>query len=323
MRSSALAPLLVAVLLSGCIKARHAEPAESSHPVGYAGYRAYGAPDGTQAYPAYGYGYPAPAYHAPHGVAPPSVAPLELAPHATYAPHAPEPESVPPAAEEPPTPQPAPPAMAPLGPPPPPGKEPALHYAALSGPACLAEVGRRGLPIVEVPADASLSAVQTPVRITGPLSDVAVVMNGSQRPGAMGDYDILDCRLALAIADFSRLLTTRGVVAIHHASLLRKGAVVRSTGKPSQHAMGLAIDVARLSLKDGSQVIVKRDFPADIGAPVCVPRESPADRWLRGLVCETHQARLFNLILTPNFNADHHDHLHLDLAPGKAWFNLR
>ncbi|MEZ4231474.1 MAG: extensin family protein [Polyangiaceae bacterium] len=31
---------------------------------------------------------------------------------------------------------------------------------------------------------------------------------------------------------------------------------------------------------------------------------------------------MFNLILTPNYNADHHDHVHLDLEPGKTWFNL-
>ena len=30
----------------------------------------------------------------------------------------------------------------------------------------------------------------------------------------------------------------------------------------------------------------------------------------------------FDLILTPNYNADHHDHVHLDLEPGKTWFNL-
>ncbi|MBX3185073.1 MAG: extensin family protein [Polyangiaceae bacterium] len=329
MRLPLLVPLAVLVL-SGCLKSRHGAPAESSHAAEYAGYAGHvPGPDGVY------YGphppYPGAHYHTPNGgqsssSAPPGAypapygyPPLAGTPYSAHPPQA-QPEGAP---AQPPA---APPGGAPMDPlpaAPPPGAEPALRYAALSGPDCLAEAARRGLPIEQVPARASLSAVQTPVRLTGPLGDVLVVMNGSQRPGAMGDYDILDCRLALAVSDLARLLAARGVTTIHHASLLRQGAVVRSTGKPSQHAMGLAIDVARLSMRDGSQVVVKRDFPADIGAPVCVPREDPAQRWLRGVVCEAHQARLFNLILTPNFNADHHDHLHLDLAPGKAWFNLR
>ncbi len=325
-------PLLVtlaALMLSGCFKSRHGAPAESSHAAEYAGYAGYVAgPDGA------GYGYPPyPGAHAPAGG--PSYSPVSPgaypAPNSGYpplmgAPYSAHPPETPAAEGAPAQPPAAPPSAAPmelLPAAPSPGSEPALHTAALSGPDCLAEAARRGLPIEQVPAHASLSAVQTPVRLTGPLGEVLVVMNGSQRPGQMGDYDILDCRLALAVSDLSQLLAARGVRVIHHASLLRKGAVVRSTGKPSQHAMGLAIDVARLSMEDGSQIVVKRDFPADIGAPVCVPREDPAQRWLRGVVCEAHQARFFNLILTPNFNADHHDHLHLDLAPGKAWFNLR
>jgi hypothetical protein len=39
-------------------------------------------------------------------------------------------------------------------------------------------------------------------------------------------------------------------------------------------------------------------------------------QFLAELVQSLYDERVFNVILTPEFNADHHNHLHLDLTPG-------
>jgi len=133
----------------------------------------------------------------------------------------------------------------------------------------------------------------------------------------------MDCRLALSLDDWTKLLAARGVSTLHHASMLRPGARIRQSGRPSQHGLGLAIDIAAVTLSDGTRLEILRDFAGAIGAEVCTQDPAnPKSNWLRQWTCETHAGRFFNLILTPNYNADHHDHVHLDLEPGKTWFNL-
>ncbi|MEO8840370.1 MAG: extensin family protein [Kofleriaceae bacterium] len=40
---------------------------------------------------------------------------------------------------------------------------------------------------------------------------------------------------------------------------------------------------------------------------------------LWALVCGAADAALFNVMLTPNFNAEHRNHLHLELTPDAGW----
>lgn len=204
----------------------------------------------------------------------------------------------------------------------PPQSPPALTYAALSVEACANELAARQLPVKRYPPNQATRDVALPVQLNGALNGVLIVMNGAKAPGSRGDYDVFDCRLALSLDDWTRDLAGRGVRVLRHASLLRPGAVIRRSGRPSQHALGLAIDVASLELQNGTRYDIEREFAGAIGSPVCTEQPEPAARWLRSMVCDTHQSRVFNLILTPNYNADHHDHVHLDLEPGKSWFNL-
>lgn len=202
------------------------------------------------------------------------------------------------------------------------GAEPAGYYANLSAAQVRQLILERGLPILPVENSAA-KQVAIPVKLNGPLNGVLVVMNGSKVPGSQGHLDILDGRLALAVADWARGLAARGVTVVHHASLLRPGAVIRSSGKPSQHGLGLAIDIAKFSLSDGRALNVKEHFSREMGKPVCEPQSSPEAVWLRGVACEAYRGRAFHILLTPNYNQDHHDHFHFDLQPNKSYFQLK
>jgi hypothetical protein len=75
----------------------------------------------------------------------------------------------------------------------------------------------------------------------------------------------------------------------------------RPAGVWSQHAEANAVDVGAFRLSDGRRVIVARDWQS--GARGKFLHE------VRDGAC-----RLFATTLSPDYNAAHHDHLHLDLA---------
>jgi Extensin-like protein C-terminus len=189
----------------------------------------------------------------------------------------------------------------------------ASRWASLSGQQCLSELGRRKLAVKRWRGAAL--GVNTPVRVTGPLGGVRYVT-----PGAKSPYGILDCRLAVTLADLGQLLRQHGVAEVRVDNMYRPKAHLPGKKKPSQHAYGLAIDLTRLKLDDGTELIVERDFQGAIGEPVCgkdarVGLGKEAGK-LRDVICDVARAELFHHILTPNHDAAHRDHFHLDIARG-------
>jgi hypothetical protein len=92
----------------------------------------------------------------------------------------------------------------------------------------------------------------------------------------------------------------------------------------TRHPAGLAIDVALLHKRDGRWLSVGRHFRGRIGERTCgegarVPEDADA-RELRALVCESSDLGLFTYVLTPDYNAAHADHFHMEIKPGVHWF---
>ncbi|QJU58777.1 extensin family protein [Sphingomonas sp. AP4-R1] len=79
----------------------------------------------------------------------------------------------------------------------------------------------------------------------------------------------------------------------------------RSAGRWSQHAFANAIDIAGFRLSDGRLVTLSRDWRGDARG-----------RFLHRV--RDGACRLFATTLSPDYNAAHHDHLHLDMAPRGA-----
>ncbi|HEX5182683.1 MAG TPA: extensin family protein [Allosphingosinicella sp.] len=75
----------------------------------------------------------------------------------------------------------------------------------------------------------------------------------------------------------------------------------------SEHAHANALDVAGFRLEDGRKISVAADW-RDPG---------PKGRFLHQV--RDGACRLFATILSPDYNAAHHDHLHLDEAGRGAW----
>ena len=108
---------------------------------------------------------------------------------------------------------------------------------------------------------------------------------------------------------------------------------VRGHAKPSRitcaapgtrHPAGLAIDVGAFRKTDGTWLNVARHFGGRVGDKTCGEGVHIADqseaRELRSIVCEAADLKLFTYALTPDYNAAHHDHFHLEIKPAVRWF---
>jgi hypothetical protein len=76
-------------------------------------------------------------------------------------------------------------------------------------------------------------------------------------------------------------------------------------GRRSQHATANAIDIAGFRLANGGSASVLQDWGKD----------SAKGRFLRAARDEA--CNLFNVVLSPDYNAAHANHFHLDLGHGR------
>lgn len=92
----------------------------------------------------------------------------------------------------------------------------------------------------------------------------------------------------------------------------------------TRHPAGLAIDVAMLKKRDGQWISVATHFRGRIGDKTCGDSvregDTPEARELRSIVCESNDLGVFTYVLTPNYNAAHFDHFHMEIRPQVKWF---
>lgn len=190
-------------------------------------------------------------------------------------------------------------------------KAPATRVATLSPTQCRAELRKRKLAIQTSRKGAA--GVATPVRLQGSLAGVRFV-----GPNAKSIYGMLDCRLALALEEFARVLAPHGIVEVHIDNMYRPRARIQGRRVASQHAYGLAVDIGAMKLADGRLLVVDQHWTADVGQPACGPDVnlkdlSEEEAVLRNAVCDVARAGVFHHMLTPNYNAAHRNHFHFDI----------
>ncbi len=82
------------------------------------------------------------------------------------------------------------------------------------------------------------------------------------------------------------------------------------SGRWSEHATGNAIDIAAFFLEDGRRISVARDWG----------RPGPQAAFLRA--ARDAGCGAFETVLSPDYNAAHADHLHLDQATGRRGWSF-
>jgi len=164
------------------------------------------------------------------------------------------------------------------------------------GSECLSDLRAAGVAFQPV---AERRGVATPIAVDGPIGGVRYWTLGA---GPM----VADCRLALALSKVAPELRGLGITAMRFSGAYSYR--MAKVGRLSLHAYGLAIDVHEVTA-GGRSYVVARDFAK--GLPNGCAEDAPL---LNRLACRLSQLRLFQELLTPDSNADHHDHLHIAIA---------
>lgn len=161
----------------------------------------------------------------------------------------------------------------------------------LEGQKCLRALRRTGVDFRPI---GSLKGVENPVEVRGKLGGI-VFYASDQRPLQ------LDCRLALALEDLRPVFAQHGLTRVRFSGAYTYRRT--RSGRLSHHAHGLAIDLHDLEF--GAQSFsIQDDFARSVG---CSPKNPPVNR----LACAMRDRRLFEEFLTPDYNFDHRDHLHI------------
>ncbi len=202
------------------------------------------------------------------------------------------------------------------------GEPPAQQYAGMTRDQCEAELTARKIDFDREDAPGVLA----PVRLKGALRGVVYRTNLTAEQRETTAWEIADCRLVLALDDFAAILAKHDIVEVRHYSMYRKPR--RSDDKVrSQHSGGLALDAARFVRKDGTKLDVLDDFKGRRGSKTCGPKarkvKDASAAELREIVCAAVEQQLFTVVLTPNFNRAHRNHLHLEVTPNVKWFWVR
>ncbi|HLL22884.1 MAG TPA: extensin family protein [Kofleriaceae bacterium] len=168
---------------------------------------------------------------------------------------------------------------------------------------CKAELERRGVAFKSV----KRPGVANGVEITGPLGGV---------PFAGEQALVIDCSLAVSLDEAGAYLRELGVEKVGFSSAYSRRNV-RGTNRPSKHSFGLAIDVHAFDVVQLGALRIDRDYEQGLGDAVdCVGQPlTQGGAVLKILQCQLVRSGLFRLVLSPDYDDAHHDHLHLEVKP--------
>lgn len=210
---------------------------------------------------------------------------------------------------------------------------PSFKYGAMTKEQCLTELRGRKVSFTEL---SGKRGVLIPIRLDAPVHGVTIRTELPAAERKTTPYEVMDCRLALAAVDFAQIVAKHDIAEVHIFSAWRPPPEsFPADGEAIRHPGGLALDVRRLvkskspegkqrAGKDAASVqdlVVDRDWTPVKGQAACpAPASaSAAEKELRAIFCEAKEARIFTSMLSPNYDADHKNHFHLEVRPKVKW----
>jgi hypothetical protein len=202
---------------------------------------------------------------------------------------------------------------------------PGRTYGDLDDEACLQALDERH---VDYERPRRARGVSAPVHLMGALHGVRFVhAELTEDWEESARREVLDCRLVLSLDDLAALLAKRGVTTVFHYGVYRGDLPLPKHGRPLHHVAALAIDIAGFERDDGTKLDVRHDWAGWVGAPTCsektpIASKKPNAGELHDLLCDVAGAKLFHQVLTPNHDAKHRDHFHLEVMRQTSWTML-
>lgn len=175
---------------------------------------------------------------------------------------------------------------------------------------CYDALDAAGVPFRPRPEPSGL--VPSPVEVLGPVGGVWFRMTHEEQPFVMS------CELAVRLPALVRVLREHGV---HGVEVLSS---YRTTPYTSFHTMGLALDLSAFWTDDGWLSVLQHYEATPLQETCRGPaRGRRRARTLRRIACDLARTRLLSSVLTPNYNAGHRDHFHIDVRPDDPRLFLR
>jgi Extensin-like protein C-terminus len=175
------------------------------------------------------------------------------------------------------------------------------------------------------PAGASPGVVD-PVTAKMPINGVPYKAVGATNPRTTM---FADCRIIKSLVLAAPAFRERDIAqvtdyGVYNYRCIGGGTPPNCPNGISQHAFAMAIDLAGFTTSDGTFYSVNDDWMIDPNAEkTCMaPTVEGKDRFLHELICELKAANVWNIVLTPNYNADHRNHFHVDLTPDDDFIEL-
>jgi hypothetical protein len=162
--------------------------------------------------------------------------------------------------------------------------------------------------------------VPDPVTVTTPINGMPYRYSANTNPRATF---FMDCSLARSLILAAPHLRSRGVVEVADIGVYNYRCIGGGTPPDcpngiSQHAYAKGIDIAGVTDTAGVFYSVNDDWVIDPTAEkTCEAATSnEKDAFLHELICAIKADKIWNIVLTPNYNAAHRNHFHVDLTTG-------
>lgn len=160
-------------------------------------------------------------------------------------------------------------------------------------------------------ASAFDTAAKKPGMKTGCSVETPVSLSGTQV--SLSRPALMDCTLALRFSAFeaasiqplAREIFHQEVKVYHHYGAYACRGRSSNRKRLSEHSYGKALDIGVFELSNGTRISVAKDWKG-------AGKKTEFLRKLSQSAC-----KWFSVVLTPNSDRDHHDHLHLDIGPWK------
>jgi hypothetical protein len=161
--------------------------------------------------------------------------------------------------------------------------------------------------------------VADPVTVATPLDGIAHRAFGAEAPRE--DF-FMDCSLVEALLAAAPILAERDIVevadyGVYNYRCIGGGTPPDCPNGVSQHAYATAFDIAGYTTSDGTFYSVNDDWviDGDDEDTCAAATDGDDDAFLHEVICAQKAADVWNIVLTPNYNADHRNHFHADLTP--------
>ncbi len=151
--------------------------------------------------------------------------------------------------------------------------------------------------------------IEDPVTLHHTINGVTWRYFSSETAGSMRGA----CALGLALHRMGDLLQEFNIREVEHIGTFNC-RVIAGTSTLSAHSFGAAIDIKGVITNTGDHYDLEQDWEHDTTTP-----QTTAASVLYELGQRMHEDRIFNIVLTPNYNSAHDNHFHVDLTPGSYY----